>query len=413
MTQNTIRTCNVSLRCASYLRAFLIILFAAAGTLTGAETGRPDISEKNQDPVQLLQELNQLEAEIKKFNEMLEDTRDTHYELENALEANEKDISEILNKIQQIQSDLAVGEDKLSSLERQQKKLNIKKSEQQVLIARQIRASFELGNQQYLKVVLNQEDPNQLARLLKYYDYFNQARLEQIESFELILTRIEEVEAQTEIQNLALTDQRIRLHEQRSGLLVVQAQKQVVLAELILEIQRTGTAIEQRIADRKRLETLLVRIIAGSDNLPAPDSALPFANMRGNLLLPVAGRISHRFGSGRSHGKLTWDGIFIEADEGEPVQSIHYGRVVFSDWLRGFGLLLIINHGDGYMSLYAHNQVLYRETGEWVATGELIANVGNSGGQLDFGLYFEIRTAGKPSDPQLWCQARPASRNSA
>ena len=96
----------------------------------------------------------------------------------------------------------------------------------------------------------------------------------------------------------------------------------------------------------------------------------------------------------------------IEAPEGEPVHAVHYGRVVFSDWLRGFGLLLIINHGEGYMSLYGHNQVLYRETGEWVTAGETIATVGDTGGQNRSGLYFEIRVAGKTADPQLWCRAR-------
>ena len=140
--------------------------------------------------------------------------------------------------------------------------------------------------------------------------------------------------------------------------------------------------------------------------MPIPEDAEPFGAMQGKLYLPVTGRISHRFGNRRNQGKLRWDGVFIDADEGVPVHAVHYGRVVFSDWLRGFGLLVIINHGEGYMSLYGHNQALYRQTGEWVHAGEVIATVGDTGGQSRTGLYFEIRIAGEPSDPQKWCVAR-------
>jgi septal ring factor EnvC (AmiA/AmiB activator) len=141
-------------------------------------------------------------------------------------------------------------------------------------------------------------------------------------------------------------------------------------------------------------------------NLDAPRSAQPFAGMQGKLLLPVEGRISHRFGNQRNQGKLRWHGIFIDAAEGESVYAVHYGRVVFSDWLRGFGLLMIVSHGEGYMSLYGHNQALFRETGDWVSAGEVIAAVGDSGGQDKTGLYFEIRIDGKPNNPQNWCVTR-------
>ena len=141
-------------------------------------------------------------------------------------------------------------------------------------------------------------------------------------------------------------------------------------------------------------------------NLDAPRSAQPFAGMQGKLLLPVEGRISHRFGNQRNQGTLRWHGIFIDAAEGESVYAVHYGRVVFSDWLRGFGLLMIVSHGEGYMSLYGHNQALFRETGDWVSAGEVIAAVGDSGGQDKTGLYFEIRIDGKPNNPQNWCVTR-------
>ena len=136
------------------------------------------------------------------------------------------------------------------------------------------------------------------------------------------------------------------------------------------------------------------------------DDSIPFESMKGQLMLPVAGTISQSFGADRNIGKMRWRGIFIDAPEGEPVHAVHYGRVVFSDWLRGFGLLLIVNHGKGYMSLYGHNQTINREAGDWVLVGETIATVGNTGGQNKTGLYFEIRIDGTPADPQRWCQTR-------
>ena len=380
--------------------SFLLTFLLAVTTPVFAEVS-------SSDPEKLKQELESLGAEIAKFRELMKNTQNQRSDLEDTLEVNEKSIGRILKKIKQIQEDLVRSEDKLSSLTSEQNQLNKQKVIQQDHIIQQIRASHELGNQQYLKVVLNQEDPNQLARILTYYDYFNHARLEQIESYEATIAELDIIETKITAQVLSLNNQQMQLDEQKSGLLVVQAQKVLVLAALNEEISRTGDAIEKRESDRERLEALLERIVAGIANLPTSADAAPFSNMRGNLLLPAAGKIIRTFGARRSEGKLRWGGVLIKTDEGEPVHSIHYGRVVFSDWLRGYGLLLIINHGEGYMSLYGHNQVLFRETGDWVTAGELIANVGNSGGQRESGLYFEIRSAGKPSDPQLWCHARP------
>ena len=382
---------------------FICLILTFVVLLSGDQT----FAQESSDPDKLRKELDALEAEISKFREMLESTKSQRSELESSLELNEKEISEILNKINEIQQKLVDGEDKISSLILEQKELEGKKKIQQRHIGKQIRAAHKLGTQHYLKVVLNQEDPNQLARMMKYYDYFNRARTEQIDAYEVLLRELDDIELNIKEQNQVLDKRRTQLERQETSLISLQREKKKVLSALVQQINETGDLIEKRTLDREHLASLLERIIAGIVNLSAPEDAQPFADMRGNMLLPVNGDIRQRFGSGRNEGKLHWDGVFIEADEGEPVHSIHYGRVVFSDWLRGFGLLLIINHGEGYMSLYGHNQVLYRETGDWVAAGELIANVGNTGGQQRSGLYFEIRSAGIPSDPQLWCQARP------
>jgi septal ring factor EnvC (AmiA/AmiB activator) len=171
-------------------------------------------------------------------------------------------------------------------------------------------------------------------------------------------------------------------------------------------LQDKEAKLAMLVADRKGLESLLERLVQSIGPIPAIDELGSFADQKGKIMLPIGGKITNRFGSSRNAGKLRWQGIFITVDEGEPIHAVHHGRVVFANWLRGFGMLLIINHGDGYMSLYGHNQTLYRQTGDWVAANEVIALSGNSGGLDRSGLYFEIRQSGKPRDPQSWCLAR-------
>ena len=361
-------------------------------------------------PEQVQAELQALEDEITKFRKMLESTQGERSKLERNLEGNEKAISDIIKRIESMKEALNKGEDKLSSLSIQQRKLQADKVAQQDKISQQVRAAFELGKQPYLKVVLNQQDPNKLSRMVNYYDYFNQARLAEISQYETTLEQLKNIGEAINQQNAQLKSNRLQLQQERDGLLAVQSENKQVLAALVREIAETGTLLDKRLADREQLEQLMTSIAAGITNLSAPADARPFAEMKGNLLLPVTGKISQKFGNRRSDGKLRWNGVFIAADEGEPVHAVHYGRVVFSDWLRGFGLLIIVSHGEGFMSLYGHNQVLYRQAGDWVSAGDMIANVGNTGGQQEYGLYFEIRSAGKPSDPQLWCSARPANK---
>jgi len=366
----------------------------------------PVNAEQETDQAELEKKLQQLESEIIKFKEMLDKTRGEKSSLESNLEYNEKNINNLLKKIQDIESDLTRGEDRIGRLLDEEKELQLAKAEQQQYIAIQIRAAYKIGNQEYLKVLLNQEDPSQISRMLTYYDYFNRARAEQIRAYSQTIEQLQNVTNLIESENQILANNRLKLQLERSELVLVQAKKRKVLVALNKEISTTGMEIEKLVADRLQLEQLIQRIQAGISNLPTPADVVPFESLKGQLLLPVAGQISQRYGNRRNAGKLRWSGLLINAAEGEPVYAVHYGRVVFSDWLRGFGLLMIINHGEGYMSLYGHNQVLYRETGDWVTAGETIATVGDSGGQNKPGLYFEIRVAGKTADPQLWCLAR-------
>jgi septal ring factor EnvC (AmiA/AmiB activator) len=385
------------------MRIFILVLLNAL-LFTAPASAQQDMSQ-----AEIEEKLKALEEEISGYKEMLESTQGEKSELEETLKRNEKGISDLINKIENIETKLDESEDKVTELTRQQEELITAKSEQQYYIEKQVRAAYEIGNQEYLKVLLNQEDPNEMARMLTYYDYFNKARVEQIDAYNETLTALDRVSLALAEEIHTLDRNKSALVAERSTLALTQREKRITLKTLIGQIASTGSELQKLEQDRGRLEQLLEKLDSSLANLPAPGDAEPFSGMAGKLLLPVAGKITHRFGHQRNQGKLKWHGVFIDANEGEQVHAVHYGRVVFSDWLRGFGLLMIISHGDGYMSLYGHNQALYRETGEWVTAGDVIATVGDSGGQNQAGLYFEIRIAGKPSDPQRWCVAREQS----
>ncbi|MBT5725483.1 MAG: peptidoglycan DD-metalloendopeptidase family protein [Gammaproteobacteria bacterium] len=378
----------------------LIIVFLALLPVISAQ------AEQAESQMEIEARLKALEKEISEYKETLDNTQGQKSEIEATLERNEQGINKLINEIDTIEKELDNTNDKVSSLTAKQKELLTVKSEQQYYIEQQIRAAYKIGSQEYLKVLLNQEDPNEIARMLTYYDYFNQARSRQIESYNLTLLDLGRVTQQLAEETVVLGSQRRALGEQQKTLANVQKEKQMTLKALISQIRTAGSALLKLEQDRGSLEQLLGKLEENLGKLDAPRSAQPFAGMQGKLLLPVAGRISHRFGNQRNQGKLRWHGIFIDAAEGESVHAVHYGRVVFSDWLRGFGLLMIISHGEGYMSLYGHNQALFRKTGDWVSAGEVVAAVGDSGGQDKTGLYFEIRIDGKPNNPQNWCVTR-------
>jgi len=378
----------------------LIILFLVLLSVLPAQ------AQQIESQKEIEAKLKALDKEISSYKETLDTTQGQKSEIEAVLERNEQGINKLVNKIDTIEKALDTTSGKISSLTGRQKELLTVKSAQQYYIKKQISAAHEIGSQEYLKVLLNQEDPNEITKMLTYYDYFNQARSKQIESYNLTLLDLDRVTQELAEETVVLKSQRMTLGTQQKSLANVQKEKQVTLKALINQISTTGSAISKLEQDRGRLEQLLDKLQESLANLDAPRSAQPFAGMQGKLLLPVKGRISHRFGNQRNQGKLKWHGIFIDAAEGESVYAVHYGRVVFSDWLRGFGLLMIISHGEGYMSLYGHNQALFRETGDWISAGEVIAAVGDSGGQDKTGLYFEIRIDGTPNNPQNWCVAR-------
>lgn len=365
-------------------------------------------------------QLEKLKTEIGKLQETLQQFKDERSKLQSDLRRSEVDIGDSQRKILQIQQQLEQQQQELQKLQERRKQLQQAKSEQQERIARQVRAAYQLGGQNKLKALLNQEEPDKVSRALVYYDYFNRARTDQIEAYIDVISQLDTMQPQIEEKAGSLRAAKADLDQQHKQLLGARQERERTFAKLNATIQSKDEQLKQMARDRSALEQVLKKIerealararsnSGGKSGTALPEggfiaSGQPFRSLRGQLPWPVAGKADNRFGSQRGGPEMRWQGINISAREGETVRAIHNGRVVFADWLRGSGLLIIIDHGDGYLSLYAHNQTLLRSTGDAVKGGDPIATVGNSGGQEQAGLYFEIRHKGVPTDPAEWCR---------
>lgn len=319
----------------------------------------------------------------------------------------EKQLQEVEQAEQQTRKELQSIRGKSRVTRQREGELRNRAAEQQAAIdrqrealARQIRAAYINGDAEWLQVVLSQQDPAALGRRVTYYGYFSRARKQMIDELQQALQAI----AETREQLAAELAQLRRLETEAADKLEDIANTRAERARLVARINADIASRDSEIAGLKEQEAELGRLVAAlARKLPAmPDfDAEPFAGQAARLNWPADGPLLRTFGQTRA-GTLKWNGVLLGATAGSEVRAVYHGRVVFSDWLAGMGLLTIVEHDNGYMSLYGHNQDLLKEVGEWVLPGEVIAHVGDSGGQANAGLYFEIRKDGEPVDPRNW-----------
>jgi septal ring factor EnvC (AmiA/AmiB activator) len=268
-------------------------------------------------------------------------------------------------------------------------------------LERQLRLAYVTGQEEWLRLVLSQRDPATIGRQIVYYSYITRERSTLMEAVRARLRELEKNAAEAERERDRLRelerDERVRLQQ----IEVARRDRASALARLDRRIQSGKGEIDTLRRQAEDLEALvaeLTRLIVG---LPVADE-IPFEEMKGRLEYPTAGSLVGKYGAPRAEGRLRWDGLLLAAAAGAEVRAVHHGRVVFADWLPGLGLLTVVEHGDGYLSLYGHNRDLLKDVGEWVRPGDVIAHVGDSGGQAAAGLYFEIRKDGRPLDPGQW-----------
>jgi septal ring factor EnvC (AmiA/AmiB activator) len=338
------------------------------------------------------------------IRDRMEQTRQKHAALLGVRDQLNQQLSDL--EIQQSQLTVRISDLEKQALQRDRKIRDLKRQRddlksnilsQQKQLSGQLRSAHAIGNKDWLKLLMNQEDASRLARVLAYYGYLGQARTEQIRHLEAEISRLETLERDLNDEATLKSEIRRQTQEQKGSLAEASQARKQLLKSWDRELKDQA---EQMREDQQRLGILVDSFVVESIRL-APESPAVDAE-RGPARCPPQGGISAKFGSPRMTGK--WDGVLISGKQGAPVRTVAGGKVAFADWFRGYGLLTIVDHGDGVMSLYAFNQTLTKSKGDSVVAGDIIATLGSTGGRDAPGLYFGIRSQGKPMDPLLWCK---------
>jgi septal ring factor EnvC (AmiA/AmiB activator) len=388
----------------------------------------PGVSWGGAKAEQSKEDLNRLHERIEALKKELDSTKEAHKDAADELKASEKAISETNRKLYDLSKQHKQNRNALAGLQQQKLEIETTVKEQQDLLGAQLYQRYLHGQQGYIQIVLQQQDPGAIARQLHYYSYVSKARAALIASMQQNLGKIARLNDETANALKALTELKQKQEQERRELQAQKNERNKVLKQLSAKISSQRGEISKLKRDEKRLSQLVERLsriipktvpkkrskAAKSSEPVGRNEELPtnafdggnFAALKGKLNLPIRGDIANRFGDSREDTGVSWKGLFIKSSEGSEVKSIASGRVVFADWLRGFGNLLIVDHGDGYMSLYGNNQSLLKRVGETVSGGDTIAAVGNSGGNETSGLYFELRHRSKPLDPLGWSRVR-------
>ena len=349
-------------------------------------------------------QLNGLKKSIKKVQASLKRDQKKQSAAESALSATEQKISELGKLVYQLDKKLILLGDDLSGFEMEKSRLEQSVEDSRSRLEQIIRQQYRLGAQPRLFMLLNQRDPEQISRMTHYYDRFSAAQIAEMTRFQALLRHLKSTYASIDSTQQNIRDNRESLKATLVDLQALREQRQRSLASVKKQVSGAKAKLRQLNIDKKRLEKLLSEIEKSVSSANLTQNNKAFVSLKGKLQWPVKGKILRAYGNVKDN--LSYDGVLLAGTTGSAVAAVHHGRVVFSDWLRGYGLLTIIDHGDGYMSLYGQNDSLLKETGDWVSQGEAIATIGSSGGNNNPGLYFAIRHKGKAINPKRWFVVR-------
>lgn len=347
--------------------------------------------------------LAELRDQIERISERLDQDLGRRDQVMDALAEAERQVSRAERARRQTLTDIEQVSTRIDELVVEQELLAEQVRESGVALGRQLMLAYRRGGQSRLKLLLNQDDPRQFQRHLAYHGYLTRARISAQDELIDAMNRLEDNRARLEDRHDELQNLAERQQVEIDRLEVARGEREQALAVLDERIQTRQEELEQARRDAAELSALLEELAVALADIP-PELEVPsVSELRGQLPHPLDGPLRQRFGDTRG-GELTWNGWLIGADEGSDVRAVAHGRVAYADWLRGYGLILIIDHGDEFMSLYAHNEALLRDVGDWVRPGDVIASVGSSGGVAEVGLYFELRQGGRPVDPLHWLE---------
>jgi septal ring factor EnvC (AmiA/AmiB activator) len=358
--------------------------------------------------------LQQLRQRIQSVRQELAGMLGEQNAQQQALEKTEKEIGSVTAEVRRLEQQAGEARDRIIQLKQQRDSQQQSLQAMRSALALELRAAYLTGRQERIKLLLNQEDPAFLGRMLVYHGYFSRARALRIEDMRTALARLDDIEQALLAQQVEIDRLQTVQRDKSTRLADEQEKRRTILAGLQVGMKEKTSELAVLEKDEQRLQQLVQSLQQALIDIPAASGQYKsLRELKGKLRWPVEGKIVRHYGSTQSAGKISSRGVQIASVDGADVHAIARGRVVFADWLRGFGLLLIIDHGGGYMSLYGHNSSLYKEVGESVDGAEVIAAVGSSGGLSRAGLYLELRKNGRPFDPGPWFKGRPVPLQAA
>ena len=351
-------------------------------------------------------ELDAVRAEIRALEQRIERQTDERDANAASLRRTELRIAAANRELVRLRAAALEQQERQEALDARQRDAEGRLAGEREGLARHVRVSYMTGRQELFRLLLSQESPAGLGRMMAYHDFFNRARSGRIAAVRDELASLAQLRAESADVERELAALRAAEESELDALDTSRAERSAVLARIEASLDASGDEMARLRAEERRRVDLMASLGEVAAAFPV-ESGVPFSELRGRLTWPISGRLAADYGQSRGSGDLTWNGVLLDSVAGTPVRALYHGRVAYSDWLPGLGLLVIIDHGGGYMSLYGHNDALLKAPGDAVASGEAIAQVGDTGGRAEPSLYFEIRRNGEPVNPHMWISGSP------
>jgi len=368
--------------------AYLWALVAAASLAQGADEAGTEA------------DLRKVRGRISELQQAIRKSTTERDSLAARLRDAELSVAAARRRLDETRSERGASERRREELEQEKARSERTLETERAALAGQLRAAYSIGREEHVKLLLNQQDPARLGRMLIYYGYFGRARAERIASIRAELARLAELGAAVEEQTRQLAVLEERARTELAALQDARRDRGRVLGELVNRLKNRVASLAKLQREESTLEKLLADLRRVISDFPM-NREEPFEKAKGRLTWPLSGRLVADFGQRRAGG-VNWNGVVLAAERGARVRAVYFGRVIYADWLPGMGLLTILEHSGGYLSLYGHNEQLFKSVGDWVAPGDVIAAAGDSGGREQTELYFEIRKGSRPLDPHQW-----------
>ena len=389
------------LRLRWWLPAVLLLVAVAGGP--GAADAQ---NERKATPAQKEAELKKVNSRIERVRKNVNQDIEKRDRLSVQLRDAELGVQQARRGLEALRAERIASESRLQELEREQAERDRELAAERGALAGELRAAYVNGREEQLKLLLNQQDPAGFGRMLAYYGYFGRARADRIGNIRDKLEHLALVREKIAAENERLKGLESQQEKELAALRSAQQQRTRTVQAIESQIKSKGGELKRLESQAKGLEKLIADLRKALRNVPVAKQA-PFEPLRGKLPWPVQqGKVLARFGQPRAGGSMRWQGMMIGTDRGARVRAPFAGRVVYADWLPGMGLMIVLDHGGGYLSLYGHNEELFRKVGESVAAGDVIGSVGDSGGHNQPALYFEVRRGREPVNPENWLQRR-------